>query len=111
MTRAHEPQPERVIALRYEHNSERAPEVTAKGEGALARRILEVAAEHDVPVREDIDLVQLLAACELGDEVPVELFGAVAALFAYLYGLNQELAAAPLDSQDARAPSDRPDCR
>ena len=83
-----------AVALRYERDADRAPYVVAAGEGALAERILKLAREHDVPVQEDPELLGLLAQCAPGQEVPVELFGPVAGLLAYLYSLNEELAEA-----------------
>ena len=73
----------RAVALRYDRGSSEAqggdaPQVVAKGRGVLAERILEIAREHDVPVRSDRDLVELLSACELGDEIPIEVWGASA---------------------------------
>jgi flagellar biosynthesis protein len=83
------------VALRYARGGDAAPRVTAKGRGELAERMLALAREHGVPVREDPDLVALLAACELGDEIPADLYAAVAGLLTYLYRLNGELGAAP----------------
>ena len=85
----------RAIALRYDRRSSEvraggAPRVTAKGRGALAERILEVAREHDVPVRSDPDLVELLSACELGDEIPIEVWSAVAELLTWLWSIRNE---------------------
>lgn len=68
----------------------RAPEVVALGRGVIAERILELAREHGVPVREDRDLVELLAACEIGDQIPVEVWSAVAELLAWVYALRGE---------------------
>ena len=87
-----EKKPERriTVALKYERASAGAPRVSAKGKGELAERILVLAKQHDVPVREDKDLLELLAACDLGEEIPVELYAAVAELLAYLYRLNGE---------------------
>jgi flagellar biosynthesis protein len=82
----------RAVALRYDRSQESAPRVTAKGQGELARAILELAHKHDVPVREDADLLECLAACDVGVEIPAELYHAVAELLAYLYRLNGELA-------------------
>lgn len=79
---------QRAVALRYERADMPAPRVAAKGSGELARRILALAHEHDVPVRADPDLLELLAACELGAEIPEELYHAVAELLAFLYRLN-----------------------
>lgn len=80
----------RAVALRYERGRDRAPEVVAKGRGEIAAKILELAREAGVPVREDRDLLQLLAACEVGDEIPEELWVAVAEVLAFLFELNAE---------------------
>ncbi len=87
--------PAGAVALRYDSDSRSAPDVVAKGKGEVAEKILKLAKEHGVPVREDKDLLQLLAVCDVGDEIPVELYTAVAELLAYLYGLNGELAVTP----------------
>lgn len=81
----------RAVALRYERGDERAPRVLARGSGAVAREILRLARAHDVPVHEDPDLLELLAQCEPREEIPEELYGAVAGLLAYLYRLNAAL--------------------
>jgi len=78
----------RLIALRYSRADESAPRVVAKGEGELARSLLALAETHGVPVRADADLVALLSALELGDEIPGELYHAVAVLLAELARCN-----------------------
>ena len=81
----------RAIALRYDRQSASggtAPEVVAKGRGVVAGRILELAHEHGVPVREDADLVELLSHCQMGDEIPVDVYSAVAQLLTWLYRLD-----------------------
>ncbi|MHC4894060.1 MAG: EscU/YscU/HrcU family type III secretion system export apparatus switch protein [Planctomycetota bacterium] len=84
------PQRRRAVALRY-GGVESTPEVVAKGEGDLADRILAAAREAGIPIEEDPDLVELLAACEIGEEVPVELWTAVAEILVHLWRLNEEL--------------------
>ncbi len=79
----------RAVALRYDEARTGAPAVLAKGRNSIAERIQELAREHGIPVREDPDLVELLSACELGDEIPTELYRAVAELLAYLYRLGR----------------------
>jgi len=89
---AHEPDPRTprlAVALRHAPASPRAPAVVAKGRGEVAAKILELARTHGVPVREDEDLLQLLAAVGVGEEIPLELYQAVAELLAYLYRLNE----------------------
>jgi len=84
--------PVRAVALRHDQGGGGAPEVVAKGRGKTAERILELAQENDVAVREDPDLVSLLSMCDVGDEIPIELYQSVAELLAYLYRLNGKLA-------------------
>ena len=96
---AKEPSPPRkAVALKYDRAgppaAASAPRVVAKGRGVVAERMLELAREHGVNVREDPDLVQLLSLCELGDEIPVEVYGAVAELLTWLWRANGELGAA-----------------
>lgn len=76
-----------AVGLRYD--GERAPRVVAKGRGELAARILDAAEEAGVPVRRDRDLVQLLAAVDLGDEIPEEAYNAVAEVIAFLWRVNE----------------------
>ena len=87
--------PQRVVALRHKSDADSAPGIVAKGRGDIGQRILEVAKKHDIPVRQDPDLLELLTVCEVGEEIPVELYSAVAQLSAYLYRLNEDRRAAP----------------
>jgi flagellar biosynthesis protein len=76
-----------AVALRYDGNG--APRVTAKGRGAVADAILERACEHNVPVSNNGDLVQLLAQVRLGDEIPEALYVACAQVIAFAYHLRK----------------------
>nr|WP_209006364.1 EscU/YscU/HrcU family type III secretion system export apparatus switch protein [Stappia sp. 28M-7] len=71
-----------AVALHYDHAG--APRVTAKGRGVLAARILELAAEHGVPVEEDAALAEALSQIELDREIPIELYEAVAAVLRFI---------------------------
>lgn len=88
---ARDRRPTRAVGLRYDATADEAPRVVARGTGAVAERILEAARAAGVPVREDPDLVALLAASELGEEIPVEVYGAVAGLLTFLYRVNASL--------------------
>lgn len=79
----------RAAALRYDASTETAPRLVAKGSGAVAERILALAREYGVPVREDPALLTLLAALELGEEIPPDLYEAVAKLVACLIDLDR----------------------
>ena len=80
----------KAAAIEYEPARSDAPRVTAKGEGTLAERIIQVALDHGVPVREDSDLVQLLMKLELNQPIPSELYRAVAEILVFLYKVNEE---------------------
>ena len=63
-----------------------APQVVAKGAGRIAERIKEVASAHGVPVIENKKLAQnLYRIVDIGEEIPLELYQAVAELLAYVY--------------------------
>ena len=78
-----------AVALRYREGMA-APEVVAKGKGALALKIKERATENRVPIIEDIGLARALeAACEIGQSVPPLLFTAVARVLAFVMTLKR----------------------
>ncbi|GFN24134.1 flagellar biosynthesis protein FlhB [Thermanaeromonas sp. C210] len=77
-----------AVALRY-REEEGAPRVVAKGAGSIARRIVEVARENKVPVVQNPPVAQALyRQVELDQEIPVELYQAVAEILAHIYRLQ-----------------------
>jgi flagellar biosynthetic protein FlhB len=77
-----------AVALRYEAVTG-APRVVAKGAGAVADRIREVAVESKVPLVADIPLARtIFKACEIGQEIPPELYEAVARVLAFVFALK-----------------------
>ena len=82
-------EPKRAVALRYDAASDAAPKVVAKGRGAVADRIVDLARKNAVPVREDVNLVRVLSRLELDREIPPELYQVVAAILAFLYRVNK----------------------
>lgn len=78
-----------AVALRYKPRDDwSAPEVVASGRGWIAERILQAAFDHGIKVREDADLAGILATLEIGEEIPVEAFIAVAEILRYVYAAN-----------------------
>jgi flagellar biosynthesis protein len=75
-----------AVALRYDGVN--APRVTAKGEGDVADRILQIAEAHGIPLHEDPALAALLSYVELGDEIPAQLYVAVAEVIAFAYYIS-----------------------
>lgn len=77
-----------AVALGYNQLLHRAPRILAKGEGELARRIVEFARAHGIPLREDPALVRLLSNLEVDQEIPAVLYQAVAEVLAFVYRLR-----------------------
>ncbi|MDI9390201.1 MAG: EscU/YscU/HrcU family type III secretion system export apparatus switch protein [Synergistota bacterium] len=87
---AEDKSPKKAAALRYEAKKDEAPRVVASGQGVMAQRIIEIAKESGVPIVEDPALTSALLFVELGEEIPVELYEAVARVLAFLYRLDRE---------------------
>lgn len=78
-----------AVALVYDREAMDAPVLTAKGNGYIARKIREIAEEWDVPVVENKPLARsLYETVEVGEEVPEELYRAVAEVLAFVYSLD-----------------------
>jgi len=78
-----------AVALTYSEQGTGAPRVVAKGSGLIAARIREVAQEHKVPLLSAPPLARALHHhVEIGQEIPVALYGAVAQVLAWVYQLR-----------------------
>jgi flagellar biosynthesis protein len=71
-----------AVALHYEKPD--APRVVATGRGQIGQNIIEVARAHGVPIEENPGLAAALAEVEIGDEIPVELYRAVAEVLTFI---------------------------
>ncbi|RHW39663.1 EscU/YscU/HrcU family type III secretion system export apparatus switch protein [Lysinibacillus yapensis] len=78
-----------AIALTYNPELNNSPTVVAKGKGKIAENIIEKAANSDVPIYEDKNLVELLGNLDLNESIPEELYEAVAEVFAFIYRLDR----------------------
>lgn len=76
----------RAIALEY--GGDRAPVVTAKGDDVIAERILAEAERHGIHVTRDPRLLSMLSRVEIGEEIPRELYSAVAVILSWVYWLE-----------------------
>jgi len=81
----------KAVALKYDQKKDKAPRVIAKGRGDIAEKIIAVAREHNVPLYEDKNLIQILEALDLETEIPPELYRAVAEVLAFIYRLNGKI--------------------
>lgn len=77
-----------VALKKYGIDESALPQVVAAGYGVWAEKIVEIAFQNGVKVREDKDLAQLLAAIELDSDIPTEALIAVAEILAYVYKAN-----------------------
>ena len=80
-----------AVALSYANEKASAPVVKAKGKGATAERIVDIAQRHGVPVREDASLVEMLAKLDLDQEIPPELYQLVAEVLSFVYRTDRDL--------------------
>jgi len=75
-----------AVALHYDKTG--APRVVAKGRGSLGAKIIEVAKANDIPIEENEILAGALSRIELGDEIPAELYKAVAEVLVFVLRLS-----------------------
>lgn len=82
--------PQKAVSLKYKMGKDSAPKVTAKGQGLVAERIIALAKEHKIPIKEDPDLLQVLSQVEVNQEVPPSIYQMIAELLAFIYKVNNE---------------------
>lgn len=80
-----------AVALRYEQHKDNAPVVVAKGRGLLAERIVEIAEEHDIVIDTSPELAHALSGVEVDQQIPVELYQAVAEVIGYVLRTQNKL--------------------
>ena len=78
--------PNQAIALKYDEIT--APKLTAKGQADIAEQIIDIAREHNIPIYENSELVNILSKLELGDEIPETLYRVIAEIIAFAYHLQ-----------------------
>ncbi len=83
-----------AIALKYDKEKDGAPRVVAKGMRLKAEKIRAIAKEHGIPFMRNVNLANALFRVEVGQEVPEELYDAVAEVLNFVYELQREQAAA-----------------
>jgi flagellar biosynthesis protein len=71
-----------AVALHYDKKG--APRVVAKGKGTIGAKIIELAKAHDIPIEENEVLAGALSQVEIGDEIPAELYKAVAEVLVFV---------------------------
>ena len=77
-----------AVALHYDHQFKSSPKVVATGRGDLAQQIIAAAKAAGVDIVQDPDLLEVLGRVPVGEEIPAELFQAVAEILAFIYRIN-----------------------
>ena len=80
----------KAVALGYNRSPDNAPKVLASGAGEIANKIISLAKEHDIPIKEDPDLIEILSKVEVDQEIPPNLYKAVAEIFSFLYKITNK---------------------
>ena len=80
-----------AVALHYDRDRKGAPRVVAKGSGAIGEKIIEVARANNIPIEENEALAGALSHVELGDEIPEELYKAVAEVLIFVLRLSGKI--------------------
>ena len=77
-----------AAALKYDTRKDAAPKVIAKGQGTIAEKIIELAKKNNVPIKSDPGLVHILSKLDIDEQIPLELYKAVAEVLAFVYSAN-----------------------
>ncbi len=81
----------KAAALRYNIRKDSAPRLTAKGKGWMAEKIIEIAKEHHIPLKEDPHLIEILSTLDLYEEIPSDLYKAVAEILIFIYKITNKV--------------------
>lgn len=76
----------KAVALKYDGSM--APQVIAKGEHDIAEEIVELAKTHDIPLCDNVALVDLLSRVEIGEEIPEALYLSIAYILSFAYKMS-----------------------
>ncbi|MCR4941196.1 MAG: FlhB-like flagellar biosynthesis protein [Campylobacter sp.] len=80
----------KAVALGYNKAKDNAPKVIASGKGEVANNILRLAEQYDIPIKHDPDLIEVLSKVEINQEIPPNLYKAVAEIFSFLYKITKQ---------------------
>jgi flagellar biosynthesis protein len=76
------------IAVALEYDGKNAPLVSARGSGAVAEKIIQAAKLYGIPLQQDDELIEVLSDLNLGDEIPENLYRAIAEVISFAYILS-----------------------
>lgn len=82
--------PKTAVALKYNLEENKAPEIVATGQGHVAEKIVDIAKANDVPVQENPSLAQSLAGLDCATEIPREMYELVAEFLWFVHRLDEK---------------------
>jgi len=80
----------KAVALRYKRGTDEAPKVVAKGIDSIARRIIEIAEEENIPIVKSEKAVEEFYGLDLDEEIPAELYELATEIIAFVYKMDKE---------------------
>lgn len=90
MQNENKPHIQKAVALKYDQKISNAPHVVAKGKGDVAKNIIKIAQDNNLPIKKDEDLIELLSQLDIDKEIPPSMYKAVAEIFSFIYGLTNK---------------------
>ncbi len=81
---------QKAAALKYDMQKDNAPKLVAKGEAQVAKNIIKIAQENNLPIKRDEDLIELLSKLDIDKEIPASMYKAVAEIFSFIYNLTKQ---------------------
>jgi flagellar biosynthesis protein len=81
---------QKATALGYNKKEDIAPKMLSSGKGFVAQKIIEIAKEHNIPLYENAELVEILSLIEVNEYIPMEVYAIVAEIFSYIYEENEK---------------------
>ncbi len=79
-----------AAAIKYDAQNDAAPRITALGKGYVAQRMIQAAREKSVQVVKDKGVSAVLHKLNVGDEIPEQLYKAVAQILVFVYSIDSE---------------------
>jgi len=79
----------KTAALKYDVDRDQAPRIVALGSGSIAEKIIKTAKKENIPIKEDKDIVEILAKMNIGDQIPEELYTVIAEILSFFYELDE----------------------
>ena len=81
---------DKAVALKYDQEGSSAPKVVAKGQGEIAKKILQKADEFEIPIFKNKALAESLLKLDVDEQIPPNLYKAVAEVFVWLMNAEQK---------------------